>query len=137
MRRTSDTVIDSFNDAFKAEFNSAGAWREYLDFEEINFDDTEAKLVLSELRNIVVPLANLKSNNPTEKAGTNEEQEKAELLWNNLVHILENKNRDLRLVADKIRAFKGDLNPNEESEVVNKRTLLKIRMNRYISEVID
>lgn len=127
-RRTADNVVETFAAGVATAKAQFAIWDEQVpkDGREIDFDADQAFQLIASLRNLLLGLANQKTQRPTEAAGTEKQKEEARALWLQLQELLERCNEQITTSGKAINAYKQRLDSEDPERL--KREILTIQL---------
>lgn len=137
-RRTADTVVEKFAAGVATAKAQFAIWDEQVpqDGREIDFDADQAFQLIASLRNLLLGLANQKTQRPTEAAGTEEQKEEARSLWLQLQELLELCNEQITTAGKAINAYKQRLDSEDPERLKRQILTIQLASKRQQPEIV-
>lgn len=136
-KRTGNQVIKQFNSDALRENTVIRGWAEHAEFPEIQFNEEKATQKISELRELLLKLADKKESRPVDQVGTDEDKGTANELWTSVLEFMDQCNDDIDAVTSKINRLKLELERENESQLRERIEKIKIAQLRHEPQVAE
>lgn len=137
-RRTSDNVIEAFTAAVTTAKAQAVSWDEQIPNhgQEIQLDSDKALDLISNLRHLLLGLANDKVLKPTESAGTEAQKDEATRLWGELQNLMEQCNKQISNAGKAIDSYKQKLDAENIDKLKQEILTTQIAAKRRNPDIV-
>lgn len=130
-QRLGDAVVDSLEQRFNTAQAQISGWADHLHLEPVSFNAEGMKKNLSDLRELIVPLARNKSLSPLEAVGTEADMVAAEAIWADAISHVVAANALISAACSKIEAFKQSVGGESSAAVSSQLARLNASVYRH------
>jgi len=133
---TGAAIVDTFAQGVATAKAQVAAWTEQVQTVPIEFDDTSARSLLSELQVLLQDLARRKQVSPAEPIGSAADCEKAASLWSQALATMQAANKGVKDAIAVISTYKGQLTTDNVTELQQEVLQLQASKRRYDPVVV-
>lgn len=126
-----DSIVTNFVHGVVNAASAAEAWTDQLSVQKIHFDKNHAQSLLSKLREVLRELVALKQVNPTEAIGSSIELDGARCLWEEIVGIMNDANKQIEAAKVEIEAFRQNLAAEDIAQLSVQQRKIELAKKRH------